>query len=155
MEQTDPRRRRTSARLAFADHVDYLIAGQRAPGSPKRTETLAGVNSSLDGPVVLLQDIIEVRHRPVLAAGVQRSFTLELSDGGRVSRMPIGVDDSRRRMVCSADRFGQKALCCGRVLLGREKEVEGRAGGIHRPVKGTPLAFHPFWGLKRWQQMAP
>ena len=98
MEQTDPRRR-TSARLAFADHVDYLVAGQRAPGSPKRTETLAGVNPPLDGPVVLLQDIIEVRHRPVLAAGVQRSFTLELSDGGRVSRMPIGVDDTRRGMV--------------------------------------------------------
>src|SRR5271167_3212368 len=45
--------------LAFADHVDYLVAGQRAPGSPKRTETLASVNPALDGPVVLLQDIIE------------------------------------------------------------------------------------------------
>jgi len=40
MEQSKPRRRRTSARLAFADHVDYLVAGQ-----------------------VLLQDNIEVRHR--------------------------------------------------------------------------------------------
>src|SRR4029077_6664747 len=48
--------------------MDYLIAGQRAPGSPKRTETLAGVNPPLDGPVVLLQDIIEVRHRSVPAA---------------------------------------------------------------------------------------
>src|ERR1700731_3910029 len=106
MEQTDPRRRRTAARLAFADHVDYLVAGQRAPGSPKRTETLAGVNPPLDGPVVLLQDIIEVRHRPVLAAGVQRSFTLELSDGGRVSPMPIGVDDTRRGMVLLTQGFG-------------------------------------------------
>ena len=77
MEQTDPRRR-TSARLAFADHVDYLVAGDRAPGSPKRTEALAGVNPPLDDPMVLLQDVIEVRHRPVLAAGFQRSFTLEL-----------------------------------------------------------------------------
>ena len=118
MEQTNPRRRRASVRLAFADHVDYLVAGQRSPGSPKRTETLAGVNPSLDGPVVLLQDIIEVRHRPVLAARVQRSFTLELSDRGRVSRMPIGVDDTRRGMVLSTQSFGQEALCCGRVLLG-------------------------------------
>src|SRR5258708_3841599 len=47
MEQTDPRRRRTSARLAFADHVDYLVAGQRAPGSPKGTEPLAGLNRRL------------------------------------------------------------------------------------------------------------
>jgi hypothetical protein len=41
MEQTDPRTGRAPARLAFADHLDYLVAGQRAPGSPKRTETLA------------------------------------------------------------------------------------------------------------------
>jgi hypothetical protein len=40
-------------------------------------------------------------------------------------------------------RFGEKALGRGRVLLGREKEVEGGAGGIHRPIKVTPLAFHP------------
>ena len=146
MEQTDPRRRRTSARLAFADHVDYLVAGQRAPGSPKRTETLAGVNPPLDGPVVLLQDIIEVRHRPVLAAGVQRSFTLELNDGGRVSRMPIGVDDARRGMVLLTQGFGQEALCCGRVLLGREEKVEGRAGGVHRPIQVAPLAFDPYVG---------
>jgi hypothetical protein len=61
MEQTNSRPRHASVRLAFADHVDYLVAGQRSPSSPKRTETLAGVNPSLDGPVVLLQDIVEVR----------------------------------------------------------------------------------------------
>jgi hypothetical protein len=43
--------------LAFADHMDYIVAGKRAPGSPKRAETLAGVNPPLDGPVVLLQDV--------------------------------------------------------------------------------------------------
>jgi hypothetical protein len=127
MEQTDPRRRRTSARLAFADHVDNLVAGQRAPGNPKKTETRAGVNSPLDGPVVLLQDIIEVRPRRVPAAGVQRSFTLELSDRGRVSRMPIGVDETRRGVVLLTQGFGQESLCCSRVLLGREEKVEGRA----------------------------
>src|SRR6266403_5714864 len=134
VEQTDPRRR-TSARLAFADHVDYLVAGQRAPGSPKRSEALAGVNPPLDGPVVLLQDIIEVLHRPVLAAGVQRSFTLELSDGGRVSRMPIGVDDTRRGMVLLTQGFGQKALCCGPILPGREENVAGRAAGALPPIQ--------------------
>jgi hypothetical protein len=44
MEQTDLRTRRTAARLAFADHMNRFIAGDRAPGSPKRTEALAGVN---------------------------------------------------------------------------------------------------------------
>ena len=59
--------------------------------------------------------------------------------------MLVGVDDSRRRMVCSAERFGQKALRCGRVLFGREKEVEDRAGKI--PVKATPADLDPDVGL--------
>ena len=127
MEQTDPRRR-TSARLAFADHVDYLVADQRAPNSPKRTEALAGVNPPLDGPVVLLQDIIEVRHRPVLAAGVQRSFTLELSDRGRVSRMPIGVDDTRRGMVLLTQGFGSGSA----LLRPRPAWPRGESRGSRR-----------------------
>ena len=27
--------------------------------------------------------------------------------------------------------------------MAERKEVEGGAGGIHRPIKVTPLAFHP------------
>jgi len=64
MEQSKPRRRRTSARLAFADHVDYLVAGQRSPGSPKRTKKpWLALTRRGNRPVVLLQDNIEVRHR--------------------------------------------------------------------------------------------
>ncbi len=60
MEQSDPRRRRTSARLAFADHVDYLVAGDRAPSSPEGAEMLTGVAPSLDGPVVLLEHVVQI-----------------------------------------------------------------------------------------------
>jgi hypothetical protein len=138
MEQTDPRRQCTSARLAFADHVNYLVAGQRAPGSPKRTETLAGVNPPLDGSVVLLQNIIEVRHRPVPAVFIQSAFGFEPHDRRRVRAVTVGVDDAR-----PSQRFGQEALCCSRVLLGREEKVEGRPSGIHRTIQVAPLALDP------------
>ena len=61
--------------------------------------------------------------------------------------MPIGVDDTRRGMVLLTQGFGQEALCCGRVLLGREEKVEGRAGGVHRPIQVAPLAFDPYVGF--------
>ena len=38
--------------------------------------------------------------------------------------MTIGVDDARHGMVLPSQRFGQEALCCGRVLPGREEKVE-------------------------------
>jgi hypothetical protein len=64
-------------------------------------------------------------------------------NGWRVSGMLVGVDDSRRRMVCSAERFGQKALgrCC--IAFGREQEVDRRTAEVHRALQIYPLALDP------------
>jgi hypothetical protein len=35
VQQSDPRTRRTPARLAFADHMHRLVAGDRTPSSPE------------------------------------------------------------------------------------------------------------------------
>jgi hypothetical protein len=125
VEQTDPRRR-TSARLAFADHVDYLVAGQRAPGSPKRTEAVAGVNPPLDGPVVLFQDVINILHWSMVAFLLQNTIGFELSNGGRISGVLVGIDDSRRRMVFPVQGFGQKrsAAAASRLAERRKSMVE-------------------------------
>jgi len=74
MEQTNPRLRRASARLAFADHMDRFIAGDRTPSSPERAEALTGVDPALDRPVVLFQNVIQVRHRSMLAIPVKGTF---------------------------------------------------------------------------------
>src|ERR1700738_1653640 len=104
---------------------------------------LACPHPAFDGPVILFQNIIEVLHRSMPAILHQSTRGFEPYDGRWITGVLVGVDDSRRRMVCSAERFGKKTLGRGRVLLSREKEVEGGAGRIHRPVKVTPLAFHP------------
>jgi hypothetical protein len=55
----------------------------------------------------------------------ESAFGFELRDGGRIRGVAVGVDHSRRRMVCSAERFGKKALGCGRVLLGSREGSRG------------------------------
>jgi hypothetical protein len=66
VEQTDPRRR-TSARLAFADHVDYLVAGQRAPSAPEGAEMLTGVYPPLDDATSMtIGTLIRARLTPAL-----------------------------------------------------------------------------------------
>jgi hypothetical protein len=72
------------AGLAFANHMDRLVAGDRAPGGPKRTEVLTRVDPSLDRTVVLFQDVIQVRHRPVPAIPLKGAFGFESNDRGRV-----------------------------------------------------------------------
>src|SRR5258705_10338334 len=104
---------------------------------------LTGVDPPLDGAVVLLEHVVQIWHRPMPTILAQIAFAFELRNGGRIRGVAVGVDHPRSGMVRSAQSFGEKALSRGCVLLGREKEIEGGAGGIHRSIQVTPLAFHP------------
>src|SRR5271166_4494271 len=74
---------------------------------------LACTDAAFDGPMILFQDVIKILHRSVLAVLLQHTLVFELQNRRRVSGMLVGVDDSRRRMMRFAQRFGQEALCCG------------------------------------------
>ena len=63
MEQTELHTCRTPARLVFADHVNRLIADDRAPSSPEGAKMLTRVDPAFDGPVILSQDVIEILAR--------------------------------------------------------------------------------------------
>jgi hypothetical protein len=67
---------------------------------------LTRVDSSLDRPVVLFQDVIQVRHRPLPTVFVQSAFSFEPHDRRRVRAVTIGVDDARHGMVLPSQRFG-------------------------------------------------
>ena len=84
VHQNNPPTRSTLASLAFADHMDRLVAGDRTPSSPKRAKMLAGVNPALDRPVILFKYIVEVLHRSMSAVPLQSSLGLELHDGWRI-----------------------------------------------------------------------
>ena len=104
---------------------------------------LTRVDPAFDGPVILFQYIVEILHRSVLAVLLQNILVFELHNRRRVSGMLVGVDDARHGMGLPSQHFGQKAFCCGRVLLGREEKVEGRAGRNHRTIQVAPLALDP------------
>src|SRR5208282_6201744 len=109
MEQTDLRTHRTPARLAFADHINRFIAGDGAPSSPEGAKMLTRADPTLDCPVILFQDVIEILHGAVLAIVGQIARGLEPGNGGWISGVLVGIDDPRRRMVLTAQGFGQKA----------------------------------------------
>src|SRR6516164_1338518 len=59
VQQNSPPSRRTSARLAFANHMNRFIAGDCTPSGPKCSEVLTCVNPPLNRAAVLFQDIIQ------------------------------------------------------------------------------------------------
>jgi hypothetical protein len=70
----------------------------------------------------------------VLAVVGQIACGLDYGNGGWISGVLVAVADPRFRMVLTAKGFGQKTLsrCC--IALSREKEVDCRTAGVHRPV---------------------
>ena len=68
-------------------------------------------------PVILLQSLLG----------------FEPHDGRWITGVLISIDDPRRRMVLSAQSFGEKALghCC--VAFSRQKEVYRRTAGNATP----------------------
>ena len=108
---------------------------------------LTRVDPTLDRPVILFQNIIEVLHRSMSAVLLQSALGIELHDGWWIRGVAVGVDHPRRGIVRSAQRFCEKALGRDRVLLSREEKIQGRSARVHRPVEVTPLAFDPDVGL--------
>src|SRR5271170_4359499 len=86
---------------------------------------LACAHPAFDGPVILFQNIIEVLHRSMPPILLQSLLGFEPHDGWRITGVLVGVDYARRRMVLSAQGFGEKALrrCCSRLAERRKSIV--------------------------------
>ena len=60
--------------LPLPNRMHGFVTLDRAVGSPERAEALARSHPPLDGPMILLQDVIQVLHRPQSTATPQRAF---------------------------------------------------------------------------------
>ena len=98
---------------------------------------LACAHPALDGPVILFKDVIEILHGAMLAVVGQIACGLEHGNGGWISGVLVGVDDPRRRMVRSAQGFGERSAAAASRLADRRKSivlalVESRARWVSR-----------------------
>ena len=53
----------------------------------------------------------------------------------RITGVLVGVDDPRRPIVLSAQRFGEEAFGRRCIAFSREKEVDRRTGRVDSPVQ--------------------
>ena len=85
------------ADLTFADCMHCLIPLYGSTSALDRSEPEACRNPLLDEPVVLLDDVVQVRSRAATTAATQFTGLLQISDRRRIGWMAVHVDDSRRR----------------------------------------------------------
>ncbi len=84
--------------LPLADHVYSLVSRNRSPSCVELAKALLGLHSSFDRSMVLLQDIVQILDRSMLAAATQSSFRFICGNRRAVEAGLISVDDARLRM---------------------------------------------------------
>ena len=65
--------------LTFADLVNHFVALNRPPRTTELTKMLLGAHPSLDGSVILLEDVVQVLNRSMTTPPSQDPFFLGFS----------------------------------------------------------------------------
>jgi len=89
------------------------------------------LSDAFDGPMVLLNKIVEVLH----LTDLDGRFALGVH---RVQRGQIGtafVDGYGLGYTVLSDRLFEEAPCCHLVALGSKQEIDGFGRLVHRPVE--------------------
>src|SRR6202030_3246615 len=79
-------------------------------------------DSTLDRPVILFQDVIEILHGAVLAVVGQIACGLEHGNGGRISGVLVGVDDPRCRMFSPPKALARKRSAAAASRLAERRK---------------------------------
>ena len=96
--------------LPLPDHVDCFVALNRSPGRLRFSEGLFVVHSTLDGSMILFENVMQVLYGSVSTAVAQRPLLLTVGDRGAVHRRQASVDHSRLWMGSIAERVAKQAL---------------------------------------------
>src|ERR1700680_4849789 len=117
--------------------MDRLVAGNCAPGAPKRTEMLAGADPALDRPMILFQYIVEILHRSMSTVLLQSALGFELYDGWRVSGVLEAIENMHLHRLSGAiingrpDGYGRHPFFPPRRLLLGTREASKNNGDGH------------------------
>ena len=123
--------------LSFGDHVHHFDAAQQDPGAAKRFKSQHGPRASLDRPMVLLDEIVEIFG----LADVDRRFTISIDGFERGEIGAAFVDGHRLGDAILSDRFLEITPGCSLVPVGAEQEVDGVAVFVDGP--GRDISTRP------------
>ena len=126
--------------LSLPDHMNCFIALDRAPRSIKRAEAEFGVDPSLDGAMILFDDVVEVRNGTAATASTQGTDPLQLLNDGWIGRISIHRDNARPRMTRRGQSLLEEASGRSQVPRLRKQEIDRGTGGIDGAIEVRPVA---------------
>jgi hypothetical protein len=127
----------------FANHVHRFVSGYGSRRSIHGSKPQADRHSPFDEPVILLQDIVQVRPWPTPAALPQLAADLQFPDSSWIGGMAIDIDDAWSPAVDSPQSHLQELFAATASRFGDNMK------SMVSPVESTalyklgPYAAHP------------
>jgi hypothetical protein len=128
--------------LPLLDHVHGLDSGDGDPGAPKGLESEYRAGGPLDGPVVLLDNVVQILFWRIRMSTQASALTF---NGRRVGAALVNGDLLRH--IVQVDCSFQKATRRGQIALGGEQGIDCVPIAINSEVEVLPLAGHFDVGL--------
>jgi hypothetical protein len=132
-----------AVKLTLLDHVDSLNTGQQNARTTKSLEAEHGSDDALDGPMILLNDVVQILHLTQLDQ--RAGISLNAVDSGDVGATLVDGDLVRQAVL--ADGAFQETACCGQIAFGRKQEVDGGAVTVDGAIEILLLSCDQHIGL--------
>jgi hypothetical protein len=134
-------------RLPLPDRVQRLVSRNCSLSCAQLAKALLGLHASLDRPMILFQDVVQILDWSMAAAAAQGSFSFHSGNRRAVEADLIGIDDAGLGMRWLVESFAELAFGRRRIAQRRQQEVDSSTRGIGGPIEVTPTALHANIGL--------
>ncbi len=133
--------------LPLPQHVHHLKSLQSPPCCLKREKAHSRLRQTLDTPMILFDQVVEVFDLSSFTAYGKVSFCFEFVERFRIGRIFVHVDDTRLRGMRGGKGFEKEGLRYVRISYRTEEEIERVSLRINRAVEIHPLLFDLDGGL--------
>jgi len=120
--------------LSLANHIHRFDPLKRSPRRVEGPEALTRSKAPLYGSMILFDDVVQVAYWSTTTASTECARLFQVRYGLRVRRIPVHVDYPRSRMTRRTQSFLKKVFGRNPVSLRTQEKVDGRTGGINRPI---------------------
>src|ERR1700688_2314117 len=133
--------------LPLPDHRHRFEPCQCSSGGSEPAEAEPRSDQTLDAPMILLDNIIQILALPETRTAPEFAVSLHLRDRPWIGGVLVDRERARIDGVRLRERLAEEPLRRSRIAPCSQQQVDRLPAAVHRPIEIHPTSLHPDIGL--------
>src|SRR5271167_1037205 len=133
--------------LPLPDHRHRFETCQCSSGGSEPAEAEPRSDQTLDAPMILLDNIIQILALPETRTAPEFAVSLHLRDRPWIGGVLVDRERARIDGVRLRERLAEEPLRRSRIAPCSQQEVDRLPAAVHHPIEIHPTSLHPDIGL--------